>query len=180
MIDPVNVLELAAEISIGFVGFAGIIATLRTTENTTRSEAVGMTLIVGATFTVALGSLVMLFLIAIGIQGATLWSWASGVIATLFAIFLIMQAVSLKGSAIMRKNKASMMVAFVLGTTIMVINGLNAVGIVFQQGFAPVYAAGIWGLGLAAYFFSVMLLRPMWNTVRNNEKERAAQKADRQ
>lgn len=178
MVDPVSVLELVAEVSIGFVGFAGVIAAIRSTTETTRSDAIGMTLIVVNTFGVALGALVLLLLMSVGLDGQDLWMSASVAIALIFTISLVWLAVALRGSAALRKARLSLVFMFGIGSIITIANGLNAFGIVFRKEFGPVFAGGVWVLGLSAYNFATMLLRPMWRTVKKNEATRVAQHED--
>jgi hypothetical protein len=179
--DISELLMMGVEVSIAIAGFAGIIATyqFREESNIRRAPVGALTVIVQFSLGPALACAFCLALQAFGMVGDDLWAACSwlGVAIYGYAMYGVSRAM---GGAL---SKVSAKVIFVslqgVGSLILVSNGLNALGIIFQKEPGPYIAGIFFALSVAAFMFSRLLLRPLWRVVQASEGSNSAFAAQR-
>lgn len=82
---------------------------------------------------------------------------------------------STKGATYTRSSRFLYLALQSLGGVIVIALVLNAMGLIFDREPGPFVAGAVYGLSLAGVMFSRLLLMPLWQIVRELEKERVGQ-----
>jgi hypothetical protein len=159
------------EVSIALAGFAGIITTFRMRNETTagRGNVAGLTLLVQYSLLAAFACSIALILQTFGITGETLWA-SSSVCAALFTgygAYGIQRG--MRGVNFKKSIRMLYLTLQAIGALIAVANILNALGLVFHRVPGPFVVSVCFGLGVACFIFSRLLLMPLWRIVREKE-----------
>jgi hypothetical protein len=175
-----NVFDLfmvGIEISVAIAGFAGIVATFqfRDREKVSRGDAVGLTMIVKISLYLAFCCVLPLSLAAFGLEGPTLWTLCSIFGAVLQCYLSISIYKAMKGAIVGVSAGIMIGTIHVMGALNAALQIANISGFVFHQEPGPVIAGVVFGLTMAAFMFSRLLLRPVWKSVRENEAAALAQ-----
>jgi hypothetical protein len=169
--DESALLLVGIEVSVAFAGFAGIIATFQSSDETTvdRGHVVGLTMIVNFSLFGAFFCTLPLVLSLFGIEATTIWSINSGLQAVyaLNRMYYIHQNMTLV--ALRQSTRLLFRILQAVGSLLVVTLLLNAANQVFQRGPGPSLAAIFFGLGLVGFMFARLLLRPLWRAVREHE-----------
>lgn len=173
--DVSELLQLGIEASIALAGFAGVIATYQTTEGKGlgRGIVAAVTVITRCSLLVGLACAMVLLLQSFGIEGSTLWTVSSTVGAVMMASVAVSIARSMRGHSYKRSSRLLYLLLQSLGGLVVVALILNAVGLVFDREPGPFFAGAIYGLSLAGIMFSRLLLKPLWQNVRELESGRS-------
>ncbi|MBT8103153.1 MAG: hypothetical protein KJO95_09310 [Gammaproteobacteria bacterium] len=163
-----DMLVLGVEAAFALAGFAGIIATFQfgDAKKIRRLDAVGLSLIVKDSFSAAALCTLPMLLIVFQTNESTTWFLAS-----LFAVIVLSYSMyggyRLSRRAFKSKTFLLLFLLVLIVTSLIVFaNILNAAGIVFNRKPGPVLMGAVWGLAIAAYSFTRLLLLPIWKTVR--------------
>jgi len=166
-----NLLTIA-EIAVALAGFAGIIATfqLGQLEHISRGRVLAVWMVVNISLGVGLFSLLPLGLINFGIEAEVVWAISSA----LMAIVSIIQAPFIIRNMNLQRENFSVRIVFysieLVGFALVVVNILNALGIVFHREFGPFLAIIMYSLFLVGWNFSRLLMRPLWKLVEKRER----------
>jgi len=176
--DPTELLLVGIEVSVAFACFAGIVATFQFGGKTKikRGDVVGLSLIVQISLMSALLCLLPLLLSIYGIEDRILWSICSAVGAIYVGGSMYYVDTHMRGAVRRRSIRilfGSMQGVFAL---VLIAQVLNTSNLVFHRVPSP-YLTGIaLGFCLDGYMFARLLLRPLWQTVL--EQEAANSKAN--
>ncbi len=164
-------LIVALESCIVLAGFAAIVGTLQPKKgrNITKGRIVSLAMIIYISLVNALLAGFTLALSNFDISEQSLWSASSAAmsLATTFSIIYLWQKKRLKSVSIAAKITYFLLFGF--AGTMVFINLLNAFGIIFNKEFAPYFLSFIFNLFVVGYAFSRLLMRPLWEVVRENE-----------
>ena len=172
--DMSEILQLGIEAAIALAGFAGVIATYQTSEGKRlgRGTVAAVTVITRCSLLVGLACAITLLLQSFGISGSTLWGISSAVGAVLMASVAFSIARSMGGAPINRFSRFLYLALQGLGGIIVIALILNAAGLIFDREPGPFIAGAVYGLSLAGVMFSRLLLKPLWQIVRELESEK--------
>jgi hypothetical protein len=165
-----NLLTIA-EIAVALAGFAGIIATfqLGQIEHISRGRVLALWMVVNISLGVGLFSLLPLGLINFGFEDGVVWAISS----TLIAIVSIIEVPFIIRNMNLQRENYSVRIVFysieLVGFVLVVVNFLNALGIVFHREFGPFLAIIIYSLFLVGWNFSRLLMQPLWKMVEERE-----------
>ncbi len=175
-----DVLILGAELSMALAGFAGIIATFqfRDREKIRRADAVGLSIIVVYSLLAALQCSVILILSVIGISEPALWATASVLVAFFSAYNLYGFSRNMKGAIRNKRLLGVMWMTQWVTVVIFIVNILNAADTVFHRTPGPFLVGVAWGLGLAGWMFSRLLLVPIWRALYKQEASKKTMSKD--
>lgn len=170
--ESLDILMLGVEAAIALAGFAGIIATFQFAgaKETRRAEAVGLTMILQFSLLAALMCSIPLLLNSFGIVQTTLWAISSLITASVYIGAMYNQFRSGRRAIRTLSGLRFIIVLILPGLCITVINFMNALNIFFHREPGPVIAGILWGLCVASFMFSRLLLRPVWRSVRIQEE----------
>ena len=169
--DVVESLLTVAEISVALAGFAGVIAQfqLGRLEHVSRGRVAAVWMIVNIGFFGAFFSALPFFLVQLGFEEKTVWAISSA----LMVVYAIAYSPFFLRSIDLSRETLPVRILFIsypfFGLALLVVNFLNALGILFDQESGPFIAAIIFGLYLVCYNFSRLLMRPLWNMVKKRE-----------
>lgn len=170
--DASDLLLVGIEASVAFAGFAGIIATFQFSDRTgiKRGDVVGLTIIVQNSLCNALACTLPLVLSSFALESETVWTVASTFGAVI--VLLIMYSVDKSMRGAVRKTSLKLLFGSMqaVSALLAICLVLNACDIIFHREPGPYLAAVTAYMGLVGYMFSRLLLRPLWNEVRNQER----------
>lgn len=167
-----DLLMLGVEVSIALAGFAGIIATyqFRDGKNIKRGRIGALTVIVQFSFFPALACSLALCLQTFGVSGEKLWVVCSWLGAAIYSYAMYGTAMAMRGGLTTTASRMIFLLLQSVGVLIIGINVLNALGIIFQKVPGPFIVGVFYGLAVASFMFSRLLLRPLWRVVRLQER----------
>ncbi|WP_444884215.1 hypothetical protein [Microbulbifer sp. PSTR4-B] len=170
-----NQIIVALESCIVLAGFAAIVGTLQPKKNRkiTKGRIVSLAMIIYIGLVNALLAAFTLTLANFGISDQTLWSTSSFAmfLATTFSISYLWIKKRLK--TVSRAAKIIYFALFGGAGTMAFINLLNAFGIGFNREYGPYFLSFVFNLFVVGFAFSRLLMRPLWEVVRENELQRA-------
>jgi hypothetical protein len=174
--EYLDILILGVEAAIALAGFAGIISTFQIagSKETSRADAVGLTMILQFSLLAALMSALPIVLYTFGVKETILWSVCSVLEAIIYAGSAYTVHTNLSGSVRTKSFTRFILVIQFLSFFFVLINVMNATDIFFHREAGPVIAAIVWSLCLAGYMFSRLLLRPIWRNVHVQEAAKLA------
>ena len=112
---------------------------------------------------------VMLVLKVFGMEDETLWAFGSVLASVINIANLVSFYSNMKGVV---RNKRLLTIMWIMQCVSVVIamsNVLNVFGIVFDRVPGPILINVVWGLTLAGWMFSRLLLIPVWRTLYKQE-----------
>ena len=168
--EPSDALVVAAEISFGLAGMAGIIASLRGVDMR-QSEVVGLTVLIFTAFASGFGALIPMLFLSMDLTTAEVWSISSTINALVGAAGFALGFFGIKNTKYFGENRLSMIIFSITIIACIVINASNATGYFFEPSFAPIFGTGLAVLGISCYLFAVMLLVPAWRVVQERKSE---------
>ncbi|WP_444921596.1 hypothetical protein ACJJID_04065 [Microbulbifer sp. CnH-101-G] len=167
----IDQLIIALESCIVLAGFAAIVGTLqpKKTRKITKGRIVSLAMIIYISLVNALLAAFTLILSNFGISDQNLWSLSSFAMsaATTFSIIYLWIKKRLK--TVSKAAKITYFLLFGLAGTMVLVNLLNALGIGFNKEYGPYFLSFVLNLFIVGYAFSRLLMRPMWEVVRENE-----------
>ena len=170
--DYSSILLTFMQVSVAFVGFSAIIAAFQSkdTFNMKKEDAVGLELIINTGLMGGFLSILPFVFFGFGLEEATVWSYCSGIVSVLYLGFMVYLSKRIKLSKFKRtKTKVIIIIYFVLGVSVTVINVFNTFGIQLEQEFAPFLVGLIYPLCLVGFMFSRFLFVPIWRNLRNQD-----------
>lgn len=170
--DISELLQLGIEAAIAIAGFAGVIATYQTGEgnNIRRGNVAAVTVITRCSLLVGFACAMVLLLQTFGVEGSTLWAVSSAVGAAIMAGVAVSISISTRGETYRGYSRLLYLLLQSVGGVVVLSLILNAVGLVFDREPGPFIAGAVYGLSLAGIMFSRLLLRPLWQIVRESER----------
>lgn len=175
--ESLDILILAVEASIAFAGFSGIIVTFQFSgeKEVRRSDAVGLTMILQFTLLAALISSMPLLLYTFDVKDTTMWAASSVFIAIMIAGGMYTAHMNLvRGSSKKFFRRFVVTIQF-FSFGVVLMNGMNASDIFFHREAGPIFAGIIYALCVVGYFFSRLLLQPIWKSLRIQEAAKLAE-----
>ena len=169
--DAANQLLTLAEISIALAGFSGIIATFQFEQKAfiSRGHVLSLSLIVLTSLAAAFCSVLPLALLNFGFEEPVVWSISSFVGGSFWLSGLIYTVRNMRLETVTLPNRILFGCFLTLVAVASVANFLNTFGVIFDQEFAPYFAAFLFGFCLVLYNFSRLLLHPLWRVVHKRE-----------
>jgi hypothetical protein len=170
--DISELLQLGIEASIALAGFAGVIATYQIGEGRRigRGTVAAVTVITRCSLLVGLACALVLLLRTFGVDGSTLWGVSSAIGAVMMASVAFSIARSIQGETYRRSSRILYLLLQSVGGFVVLGLILNAAGLVFDREPGPFIAGAVYGLSLAGIMFSRLLLKPLWQMVRELER----------
>ena len=177
--ESLDILILGVEASIAFAGFSGIIATFQFSgeKETRRGDAVGLTMILQFSLLASLISSIPLLLYCFDVKETTLWAICSVLTAMIYSGAVYGSFDKSKGIVRTKTVWGLSIILQCVAFALILINVMNASGILFHREAGPVIAGILWPLSLAGFLFSRLLLRPVWRNVRIQEAAKLADAA---
>ena len=175
--EVTDVLILCAEVSVTLAGFAGIIATFqfRDEKKISREKLVGLSIIVVTALMDTFACILPLVLLSYDINETTTWGLSSGILA-IPATMLLYKVNKDMRDAVRRKTVAVLYVSLKAMTGVVILLLIfNAMGVVFHRVPGPYITAVVGGMGLSSIMFALLLLRPLWWRLREQESSNAAE-----
>lgn len=169
--EMVEHLITVAEISVALAGFAGIIATFQLwqIEHVSRGRVLALWMVVNISLRMAFISGFPLVLLGFGVDGGVVWAICSA----LLAIGSITESPFIIRNMNLQRENYSTRILFgslmAVGAILVVINILNALGVVFHNEFGPFFALILFHLSIVGWNFSRLLMRPLWKMVEERE-----------
>lgn len=162
-----DLLLVGTEVSVGFAGFAGLIATFqaKNDKQTSRGDYVGLHIVVNFGLGGAFFSALPLVLSLFGILETTVWSFSSVIFGCYLTYHIIHIALSLRGSRVNAKTIPVFVLLFIISALSISANFANAAGVYFNSEPGPYVATIMLGLFLVGYSFARLLLRPLRRSV---------------
>jgi hypothetical protein len=160
------------QVAVAIVGFAGIIATFqfRDGKSIRRSDALGMAMIINSGLVGAFSSVLPLALSNFGMQDSIVWTVCSGFMSVNYMFFIFYIIKHMRKFKINKKSsKFFVALFFSIGFIVIILNLLNVFNIGFHREFGPFFISLIFPLCMVGYFFSRLLLVPIWRTIREQE-----------
>ena len=164
-----DILLTFTQVTVAFVGFAGIIATFqfRDDYNIKKKDAVSLELIINTGLMGAFFSVLPLILSSFGLSDASVWSLSSGIMSVNYLGFMYYLFRQVKRLNFRRSTSIIVITYFVLGFLVIILNLMNVFNIVFQSEFGPFFISLTYPLALVGFMFSRLLLSPIWRMIRN-------------
>ena len=169
--DAVDHLLTIAEISVAIAGFAGIIATFQfqQIEHVSRGRVLAVWMIVNISLCMAFFSVLPFALINLGLEEWLVWSISS----TLIGICSVVGSPFIIRNMSLQRETLPLRILFrslpVVQMALVVVNFLNAFGILFDHEAGPFLVIIIFSLSIVCYNFSRLLVRPLWKMVELRE-----------
>ncbi|WP_444941144.1 hypothetical protein ACJJI3_00730 [Microbulbifer sp. ZKSA004] len=164
-------LIVVLECCIILAGFAAIVGTLQPTKgrNLGKGRIVSLAMIIYISLINALLAAFTLTLSNFDLADRTLWSLSSFAmsVATSFSIGYLWIKKRLKSISIIAK--ITYFLLFGIAGSVVIINIMNALGIVFNKEYGPYFLSFVCNLFVVGYAFSRLLMRPLWVAVKENE-----------
>ncbi len=175
--ESLDILILAVEASIAFAGFSGIIVTFQFggEKEIRRSDAVGLTMILQFTLLAALISSMPLLLSTFDVKETTVWAVSSALIVIMIAGGMYTAHMNLVRGSTKKFFRRFVVTVQFLSFSVAFMNVMNVSDSFFHREAGPVIAGIIYALCLAGYFFSRLLLLPIWKSVRIQEAAKLAE-----
>jgi hypothetical protein len=169
--NPSDQLLTFAEISVALAGFAGIIATFQFREQRrlTRGRVLDLSMIVNISLLSAFFSVFPLALLVFGFEEKTVWAICSGIAGAIWISVLIFVVQNMSTQSV--SSRLQLFFAFIIlySLATAVILFMNALGIIFDQHFAPYFSSFILAFFLVCFNFSRLLMHPLWKALRKQE-----------
>lgn len=165
-----SILLTFTQVTVAFVGFAAIVATFRFKDELSikKNDANDLQLIVNTGLMGAFFSVLPLLFLSFGVNESTIWALCSGIMSVNYLGFMFYLSRKVRISKFRRKkSKIIVLTYFIFGVLILILNVLNALGILFFREFGPFFISLIYPLCLVGYMFTRILFLPIW---RNLEK----------
>jgi hypothetical protein len=169
--ESLDILILGVEASVAFAGFAGIVATFQFggAKETRRGDAIGLTMILQFSLLAALACSVAILLYSFDVKETTIWTICS-VLAFVMQVWGFRGTLQSMKGVDRTKTFARLTVILQIPTLIlMLMHVMNVSDIYFHREAGPVIASVIYGLCIAGFMFSRLLLIPIWRNVRRQE-----------
>tara|TARA_R110002074_G_scaffold63042_2_gene151432 strand:- start:2572 stop:3108 length:537 start_codon:yes stop_codon:yes gene_type:complete len=172
--EEANQLLTIGQIAVALAGFAGIIATFQFNKksNVKRGEAIGLSIIVNFGLVSAFFSFLPLGLWNFGMSTQNIWA-ISSVLASVnyfgYIYYIAKHYSKIKVKKIKSKIKYTLL--FLSSGSIILMLLFNAFNIGLHQEYGPYFISQLFPLFMACYMFSLLLLKPIWRSVRENEVE---------
>ena len=169
--DESGLLLMGIEVSVALAGFAGIVATFqfRDQAEVRRGDLVGLTMLVSFSLMAAFFCALPLVLAVFQLAATTIWSVSSALAAVylLYSMYYVHRSMS----PVRMKVRTRVLFRTFQGAACLlaVMNVLNAANLGFHREPGPHVASLVYGLGLVAYMFVRLLLRPLWRAVHEQE-----------
>ncbi|MCO1334939.1 hypothetical protein MO867_11375 [Microbulbifer sp. OS29] len=164
-------LIVVLECCIILAGFAAIVGTLQPKKgrNVTKGRIVSLAMIIYISLVNALLASFTLALSNFDISDNSLWAASSAAmsLATTFSIIYLWVKKRLKSISIVAK--IIYFILFGLAGSVVFMNILNTLGIIFNREYAPYFLSFVCNLFVVGYAFSRLLMRPLWEVVKENE-----------
>lgn len=163
------------QVAVAIVGFAGIIATFQFKEGKSlrRSDALGLAMIINSGLVGAFSSVLPLALSNFGIQDSIVWTVCSGFMSINYMCFIFYLIKHMRKFKINKKSSRFFVVLFFsIGFIVIIVNLLNVFNVGFNREYGPFFISLIFPLCMVGYFFSRLLLVPIWRTIRDQESKR--------
>ena len=137
----------------------------------TRGHVLALAMIVYISLVGALFCAVPLVLINFEVDERTTWAISSGLMGINISVFIIY---IWRNTHLVTLHPISRLIYtafFVAAVILVVMNTLNAFGVVFNQEFGPYFLSYVFCLFLVGFNFARLLLRPLWKTVNKLESD---------
>jgi hypothetical protein len=162
--EGADTLQLLAELSIGVLGFSGVVAVLgrRGLGEWTDLDRVRFRIMVRIAAIVLVLSLLPFPFRSAGLGASSVWSWASGSGALLFALFLVsyLQDVDRRRAHLWSNpavSKFAHIYALCTAVAAPLLLSLNAIGVIFERTATPYLTASLLLFGVAVVSFLRLL-----------------------
>ncbi|AWF82126.1 hypothetical protein BTJ40_15515 [Microbulbifer sp. A4B17] len=164
-------LIVVLECCIILAGFAAIVGTLQPQKgrNLSKGKIVSLAMIIYISLINALLAAFTLTLSNFDLSDRTLWLISSIAMsaATSFSIGYLWVKKRLRSVSLVAK--ITYFFLFGIAGSVVLINMMNALGIIFDREYAPYFLSFVCNLFVVGYAFSRLLMRPLWAVVREKE-----------
>jgi len=168
-------LILVAELSFVLAGFAGIVATNQfgTAGKFSRGDAIGITLIVHSGIVNGLLAILPMAIYAMGLSEQRAFNISSGLHCINISIYGLWLLRNMRGVRV-ADWKSRVFFWFISSVTasVVVLNAMNALNLVFHGQFGPYLLICLIPLCLAGYMFMRLVSRPLWRNLKNYDRDR--------
>ena len=170
--DPNDQLLTFAEISIALAGFAGIVATFQSRQQggITPGRVLDLWMIVNISLAGAFASALPLVMQNFGMQEPNVWAVCSGLMAVNQSVFtyFLFRRTRLRYVAFF--TRLLYLFLYLVSLGFILINILNAAGLVFTREFGPYFVTIIFNFVIVGMSFSRLLMRPLWKTIQEEKR----------
>lgn len=168
MIEQQALLNEIAQLALAVVGFSGIVVVLgqRSVGSWSKADIGRMSVMMTTAFRTLFAALFPLVLIQFGLADAIVWGWSSGIVA-LIGIFAIVRIARYARSIDADEHHIPWLQTTMLFLSFIsiVINVLNAAGIVFDRSFGPYFLTLMIAFGMSCIYFVRLVQTAIANRV---------------
>ncbi len=174
MMDEINQLLTIAEISVALAGFAGIIATFqfRQPGAIKRGHVLALSMIVNISLVGALFAVLPLIFLNYGIAEQQVWAICSALVAANISTFMFFIWKNTQLKSVAPSTRSAYIFFFVLAAIIVVLNSMNAMGLVIDRQFGTYFLSFVFCFFLVGFNFTRLLMLPLWKVIRQQETDR--------
>ena len=167
-----SILLTLTQVTVAFVGFAAIVATFRFKDEFAiqKKDANDLQLIVNTGLMGAFFSILPLVFSSFELKDSSVWALCSGIMSVNYLGFIYYLSRKVRISKFRKKkSKIIVMIYFIFGFLILILNLLNAFNIVFLREFGPFLISLIYPLCLVGYMFTRLLFLPIWRNLKKQD-----------
>ena len=170
--DASNHLFTITEIAVALAGFAGVVASFQNNPSASisRGSVLGLAIMINMSLAVAFFSLLPFALFNFGLEERAVWGISSGLYTVNYCVFAFDMLRKLRKLSVRRRSTRLFFgLLAVSSISAIVIIFLNTVGVIFHQEFGPYFITLVFPLIFSGYMFMRLVIRPLWQTVREAE-----------
>jgi hypothetical protein len=178
--SPVDQLMEIAQISLTLAGFAGIIATFQfqKSNSITQGHVLALSLIVNISLVGTFFSLLPIVFLNYGFNEQHVWRMCSALMAINISAFIIYIWRRSHTKTVSKTIKTFYGFSFLAAGILVVTNIMNGIGYLSDRQFAAYFVNFIFCLFLVGFYFSRLLLLPLWKYVKRTEASGAGSVPD--
>ncbi len=165
-------LQLIAQLSVSLAGFAGIVVSFQYLQGVkvTRGDALGLVMMVNMSLVNSFCALLPIILSNFSIIAeSTIWAICSTLEVLIYAVFTYHIHSRLKFVNIRRKITKLILNLFLCSGILGII--VNLLNVAYYREYALYFTVLVLPLIYTAYLFMRLVSRPLWRTIRQQEKE---------